>query len=403
MNGHGARRSESWIGSFVKYSDNLEAPTIFRQWAAICTLAAVIEQKVWLTTSSRLYPNLYVFLIGHPGTGKTRTIRAAKGYYNELAEPHLAPVSLTFASLVDALVRAKRSMILLPDPPMEYNSLWVAPDELGTLIHKYDKEMADGLSAFYDPDPYGHERRGSELRIKMKSPQVNILSGATPVTLMEVMPEGAWGQGFTSRAIMIFSDERIVGDDFAKTTRGLSEDLLHDLRLINGLVGEFKITADYRDLVNAWRASDEEFAGARKPSHPKLIHYNTRRKVQLYKLSMIAAIDKSNTLWLTKDDFNTAMNWLVSAETDMADIFKAGAPNSDAQAMEEIQHFVMLQDALGKGVSEHKIVNFAREKVPAHSVMRVLEIMDRSNMIKAVSNDPRTGLRLYRANLTSAP
>ena len=99
-------------------TDNLDAPLLFRRWTAISVLGAVMEQRVWLTTSSPIYPNLYVILIGHPGTGKTRAIRAGVSYINELPEPLIAPKSLTFASLVDCLVRSKRTIIQLPDPPM---------------------------------------------------------------------------------------------------------------------------------------------------------------------------------------------------------------------------------------------------------------------------------------------
>lgn len=390
-NGSGARKCPSWIAEYVKSTDNLEAPELFRQWAGISTIAATLEQKVWVTTSSPLYPNLYVFLIGHPGTGKTRTIRVARQYLRELPDAHIAPVSMTFASLVDALLVSKRMIIRLPDGPLEYNSMTIAADELGTFIHKYDKEMVDGLSAFYDIDPYGQNRRGNDIKIKIKSPQLNILCGSTPSNLMELMPEGAWGQGFTSRIIFVFSDERAVGDDFASTTRGLSKELEHDLKIINSVHGEFAVTEDYRNLVNLWRQAGELPA----PAHPKLIHYNTRRRVHLYKLSMVAAIDRSNTLLLTRDDFNRAMNWLVNAEQFMSDIFQAGAAGGDSQAMDEIKHFVMTEDR-GKGISEHRIVNYARERVPAHSVMRVLEIMERAGMLHAAFMQKGTGLRFFK-------
>lgn len=283
-------------------------------------------------------------------------------------------------------------IVRLPDGPLEYNSMVIAADELGTFIHKYDKEMVDGLSAFYDPDPYGQNRRGRDIKIKIKSPQLNILCGSTPSNLMELMPEGAWGQGFTSRIIMVFSDERSVGDDFAAVTRDLSPELIHDLGIINGLHGEFKVTEDYRNLVNLWRQSGELPA----PAHPKLIHYNTRRRVHLYKLSMVAAIDRSNTLLLTREDFNRAMNWLVNTERFMPDIFRAGAKGGDAAAMDEIAHFVAIEDR-GKGISEHRVVDFARERVPAHSVLRVIEIMERSGMLHAAFVHKTTGLRYFKS------
>lgn len=336
-----------------------------------------------------MYPNVYVFLVGHPGVGKTRTVRAARNYLFEVPEFHLAPTSLTAASLVDALVESKRFLPLPGQEPMNYNTMTIAADELGTFIHTYDDEMIAVLSAFYDPDPYGQNRRGKDLKIKIASPQLNIICGTTPSNLMKFMPEGAWDQGFTSRTIMVFSDERIISDDFATEVRGQSADLLHDLNVINSLHGEFKVTDDYRSLVNIWREAGETPV----PNHPKLLHYNTRRRAHLYKLSMISAVDKGNSLVLTREDFNTALNWLHAAEVNMPEIFKAGAVGADAQAMDEIYHYIMVS---GKSLPEHKIVNYAKQKVPAHSVMRVIEVMERSGMITSTGINKTTGGREFK-------
>ncbi len=382
------------IESFVAATGNLESPAIFRKWAGITAIAATLEQKVWLKTSSVLFPNVYCFLVAHPGVGKTRTVRAVKRYFTELPEPHIAPTSVTAASLVDCLLKAKRTLIRVPEGPMEYNSMLIAADELTAFMHKYDDEMIGVLSAFYDNDVYGQHRRGNEIRIQIKSPQINILSGTTPSNLIKFLPENAWEQGFTSRVILVFSDERTIGDDFAEHDTTLNEDIIHDLKAINSLMGEFKVTGDYRSAVNNWRALGEPTV----PTHPKLIHYGTRRRVHLYKLSMVAAVDRSNTLLLTKDDFNRALGWLLEAETNMPDIFKAGSGGADAKAIDEIYHFILVGDR-GPGVSEHKITRFAAERVPLHSVGRVVEIMVNSGQIKLANVEKKTGIRYFKAQV----
>lgn len=387
LNGAGKRKLESWIESFIEHASNLESAPIFRRWAAIGVIGAALEQKVWLQTSAPLYPNLYIFLVGHPGVGKTRTVMAAAKFFRELPEPHLSPTSMSMASLVDALVDAKRTFINLPNPPLEYNSMFIVADELSAFMHKFDDEIIGGLTTFYDVTaPYSQRRRGNDLRILIKHPQLSILSGTTPSNLIKFMPENAWDQGFTSRVIMIFSDERIVADDFfSHTTRDLPRDMLHDLSLINSLTGGFEATEDYRTAINNWRKMDL----APVPSHPKLLHYNTRRLAHLLKLSMVAAVDRSNLLLLTKDVFNTAIRWLLEAEVNMPEIFKAGGTAADSKAMDEIYHYVLSMDLTAQGVAEHKVVNFARERVPAHSVMRVLEIMERSGQLEVSTSGPR--------------
>lgn len=345
-------------------------------------------------TSSPVYPNLYTFLIGHPGTGKTRTINKVKEYLSEIPDFHFAPHDMKGASLIDALAAAKRHVVQLPDPPLEYNSLMIAVDEVGTFMHKYDNEVTSLLSAFYDPTPFRQKRRGGDLDIKIARPQVNILGGSTPSNLIELMPEGAWTQGFTSRIIMVFSDEKIIGDDFASQSKPLSQELLHDLRIISTLVGQYKVTPAYRDAVNNWRQLGEPPV----PSHPKLLHYNTRRRMHLYKLSLISAIDRSNSPVIDVEDFNRAMGWLLEAEALMPDIFKAGAIGSDGKVQDELYHFILTKQGEdpNRGVPERLLVNYARERLPAHSVMRSIELMQLSGMIKKVAYNKTTGQYSYR-------
>jgi hypothetical protein len=253
--------------------------------------------------------------------------------------------------------------------------------------------MISGLSCFYDRHPYGHNRRTNDVKIVISNPQLNILAGATPKALISFMPEDAWGQGFTSRLILVFSDERIIVDDFGETIPVPIADMLHDLKIIAGLHGQFHVTEDYRAAVKIWKDTGE----LPIPNHPRLFHYITRRKVHIYKLSMISSINRDNGLALTEADFFQAIEWLVEAETHMPDIFKAGATSADAGAMEEIRHFVMVND-LGTGIHEQKISRFAADRLPITSILRIIDIMEASGMLFCVRKDLRTKARFFSVN-----
>jgi len=359
-------------------------------------VAAAVEQHVYVVSGGeKLHANIYCALIGHPGTGKTRCVHRGRDYYMTMEGAPAAPTSMSASSMIDALTKNKRTAMLpQPDGPIEYNSMYIMADELSAFMKAYDEEAIGTMSAFYDPRAYGQTRRNNDLNIKIRRPQLNLIVGTTPSNLLHYMPETAWEQGFTSRIIMVFSDERTIGDDFADVDISLNPDLIHDLRSISGLVGQFTVTEDYRDAVNTWRKLGEPPV----VSHPKLIHYGTRRRVHLYKLSMVSAIERSDLLVLTKDDFNRAMNWMTEAERYMPDIFKAGAGNADAKAMDEIYHYVLTLQSRGP-VPERKIINFAKDYVPLHSIERVIHIMEMGGMIKAVKQDFRTGMKFFKAEV----
>lgn len=301
--------------------------------------------------------------------------------------------------MVDALLASKRLIMRHNEDALDYNSMYIVADELSAFIPKWDEEIAGNLTTFYDVSiPYGQSRRGNDIKIKIKYPQLSILSGTTPSNLMRFMPEAAWDQGLASRIIMVYADERILTDIFSEEVRALPEDMLHDIKIINSLVGQFQITPDYKIAINNWRKADENYPP--KPTHPKLIHYNTRRLAHLLKLSMVSVIDKSNGLVLTKEDFNRALGWLIEAEATMPTIFQAGAVGGDGKVMQEIFDFVRVGDR-GKGVPLHRIYNFAKDRVPAYALKTIVSTMEAANMIKAKYLDPLTGQHSYQAVLDS--
>jgi hypothetical protein len=89
------------------------------------------------------------------------------------------------------------------------------------------------------------------------------------------------------------------------------------------------------------------------------------------------------------------MGWLLEAEGTMPDIFTAGSTGTDARAIDEISHFINTMDK-GQGIPEHMIVNFARTRVPMHSILRVIEIMVASGQIANKGQD-KHGQRWFKA------
>jgi len=358
-------------------------------------MAAVLEQKVWVTTSSPLYPNLYTFLVGHPGLGKSRAIKSVMGFAREVPDIHIGPTSLTMASLVDLLAESKRQIIQLPNPMIEYNTLYIAPDELSAFMQEYKgNELIPGLTTFYDTDsPYGQHRRTTGLKLKIDRPQLNILTGTTPANIMKFIPESAWEDGFTSRIIFIYADSQPKIDVFKAKVREMPKDMLDDLKLINSIVGQIGWDEAYAEQMQGWKS----LGYPPVPNHPKLTHYCTRRFAHMIKLSMVACIDRGEAiLSMSKGDFDRAYNWLCEAEKEMGKIFTAVSGSADSKAMDEIAFFVRQYP---NGVSEHQLVGFARTRVTyANSIQKILEVMQQSGMIKCVALDPRTKLRVFTSN-----
>ena len=54
-----------------------EVPRRFHFWSAMSLLAACVADRVWVKAdiATKIYPNLYVFLVGPSGSGKEQAIK----------------------------------------------------------------------------------------------------------------------------------------------------------------------------------------------------------------------------------------------------------------------------------------------------------------------------------------
>jgi hypothetical protein len=380
------RRLFSWVDGFLEYTKNLPSAEIFRKWAAIAAIAGALERKVWIYVpayKANLYPNLYTIFVGPPASGKTIATSITQTLWSKMGDHHLAPNSVSRASLMDALREAERSIIRPQDTPsvIKFNSLLVVANELGVLMPEYGADFMNTLTDIYDGKRYGEKKRGSELNYVLLAPQINILSATTPSYLNAIMPEGAWDQGFISRVSMIYSGESVINDIFfgAEENEHEFDILLHDLKLIGNLYGKLVFTEEAAKALGKWHM----LKGPPIPDHPRLQHYNGRRTTHLLKLCMVASVSQRNDLIINVEDYNTALDWLLEAERYMPDIFKSMNVGGDARAIKEAWHYSYeIYVRTKKYTSESKLIEFLSNRVPAHSVERILQVMVKSGLLE---------------------
>lgn len=378
------RQLGNWITEFLDLTDHLPSPELFRKWTAISAIAGVLERKVWVKTMNmELYPNLYVVLVGPPGVGKTVATSVVEEFWRGITGLHVAPKSISKASLIDSLNDAKRTKTIIDgnnSKHLTYNSLLVNAGELGVLIPQYDPDFMNILTDIWDGRVYEERRRAKDLHIKIDRPQLNILAATTPSYLNQTLPEGAWDQGFLSRTFLIYSGETSLVDIFAEDLidPDKQQKLRIDLRAIGDLMGQFGWEPAAREALRNWHLS----GGMPRPEHPKLTHYIIRRTQQLLKLCMVASAARGEDKIISIEDYNVALSWLLEAEVHMEEIFKALGAKGDGQVMEEAWHFLYkIYMATKEPVPEHRLINFLSEKLPSFSVLRVVDLMERRRMM----------------------
>lgn len=382
------RRLANWIDGFFKYTAGLPSPDLFRKWGGISAIAGALERKVWVTTNvGTLYPNLYTVIVAPAGVGKTVVTKNVQTFWQQLDDHFLASASVSKASLVDELREAERKGVITNGSgqggfgQFQFNSLKILSNELGVLIPGYDNEFMNVLTDLYDGHHYSERKRSSSLNFKIDKPQLNLLAATTPSYLNNVMPEGAWEQGFISRVLLIYSGQTQIRDLFGAETKNdkLGKDLSFDLNTIGKLYGAMMFDPDAAQAISAWHRA----GGPPIPDHPRLVHYNTRRTTHLIKLCMVACASAGEDLTITLDHYTEALDWLMEAENFMPDIFKAMNSGGDTRVIDEAYHFLYTLYIKEKTpILEGRLINFIQQRTPAHNVLKILEIMTRVGLIK---------------------
>lgn len=384
-----ARKLRSFVDGFLEYTEGRGSPALYRKWTAIFLVAAAMERKAWITTvKGVLYPNQFIILVGPAGVGKSLCTRLAHDLLDDirsLDNPlHLAPSSVTKASLIDKLNEAERRIVRPMENPsvIAFNSLQIIPNEFGVFLPAWEAEFMNTLTDLWDCGRYAESRRTGNTKIEIPNAQLNLLSATTPAQLMNLLPEGAWEQGFMSRVLMVYSGETAFTDLFAELdlNNELYKKLVEDLKDIYKVFGEIRVDMETQEALNAWGRA----GGPPIPEHPKLVTYRQRRIAHLLKLCMVSAVACDSERIITLENFTEALDWLVELEHAMPDVFKSLKIGGDARAIEECYHYVYQKfHQLGKKpVPEHMLIAFLQERVPAHSVDRIIDVMERARLLE---------------------
>lgn len=381
------RKLDHWITSFIEYTDIITSPRIFRLWTAVAVVSAAMERRQWtITKRDPLYPNIWVLLVGRPGVGKSQAISAGRSILHKMGKINLAPDDMTKAAFIDELAEAKKIMTI-EGLPMSYHSLTIAATEFGTLVPDYDLKFLNTLNKAYDCEQELVGRTRALGKTTIENPHLLLLSGTQPKYLNDLLPESAFGMGFTSRLLFIYSDEVIITPMFQTDNiprdRQLYNNLVSDLQSIYDRVGPYDWTQSAQDAINDWLMSGQK----PMPEHPRLQNYVTRRVTHLIKLCMVFAAAKRQDLTVTIEDFEEALSLLIATEDLMPEVFKSMAVSPDAQIIEEAFLFVQnrYMKTGQKPVNENALVHFLATRAPAHMISYILRVLETSGMLQDVS------------------
>lgn len=357
---------------------------MFRRWAAIFTVGAAAERRVWSRTGAAnyVYPNLFMFLVGPPATGKTQAILPAMEILRRSEASTLAPNDVSKQGLLDALSKGGKAIANPPGMKLalyEYHYLTVAIRELSNFMSQYDQQLAGMLTDIFDNPPVNDElKRVSKSTGPIVNPSMSLLAGTATKNLGATISGDLWGQGFMSRVLLVYSAETPTVDIFQFMDDESTSAFEYPANLINHLVAVAEMKGPMSWAPSA-RASYNDWLNVRKrkpyPMHPKLVEYNGRRWMHVVKVSMIVAMSRGS-MTVEGADFNLALALLEQAERAMPEIFKEMTSHNDGEVLRDLHQWMWAVYARNgqKPITVMQVTQYLYVKVASRDIGRLIEV-----------------------------
>lgn len=286
--------------TYFNYIGDTEAPTIYHRWCAISIVAALLGRNTYLPFGhGNIYPNMYIMLVGNPGTRKGAALDPATALLKALGYDKIAPERLSPERFIVEMQQMNRTLqiediefdTLAMDTPSE---IYVAADEFGDFIRGNVDFVRLLTTLWNNRDVYKHPKlHGNNRNVIIHKPTVSIIGCTTQQDIALTLPLEVIGQGFLSRFILVNGDATGIKITIPKTNGKIATNkMVNNLQQIRETcTGEISFSESTMGIL------DRIYKTAVELDDYRFKYYNTRRFTHLLKVAMVlAAMDGMCTM-----------------------------------------------------------------------------------------------------------
>jgi hypothetical protein len=292
-----------WLDKVLEYSKESESPSQYFYWAGLAALAGVVRNKVYLDKFYyKLYPNLYILLIGKSGIRKGIPVALAKELVNGAKVTRVISGRASIQKVISELATAHSTPGGLPIldaigyfSSSEFASFIIQDQQALTIL----TDLYDG---HYHADGWANMTKvsGNE---KLKNICLTLFGASNEVHFKEAVPDNALGGGFIARTVIVYADKKNGVNSLTHRPKQ-SLDILELSDYINKVKqveGEFTWSEDGRDLYDKWYT---EFSGEVNNDDTGTLE---RIHDTVLKIAMLVSLSRKLDLVLEKEDIAEAL------------------------------------------------------------------------------------------------
>lgn len=358
---------------FNTYCSQLESPQIYIDTAALMSISAVLDGKVWISEGGFYYsPQIYSLLIGKAGLGKSTALDfAVKMHQNDLdRQAFILDGDYTHRALMDELndMSGNRG---------KSTSAWVCPDEAESFFGTYTgEEMVGFLTQCFNVKKNIKYKTAHSGKVDILQPYLVFCGNVTPSFMSGNLKSDLLFKGFIRRCLFVYADKvrkRVAWPTITPEMTDAYATCVKWLKTIRELRGEFRFSPEAKDWFTNWYNTESE------KDHGILEEYWAGRRALLMKYSMLFTLNHSTELIIHKEDFLAADAYLTRVEEGMEKILRGLGKNLDSPLRYSIMDYLesvkectrpMLIKRFHNEASASKVLEVVNELVQVGDVRR---------------------------------
>lgn len=320
------RECGDWIEEYLKYVEHTEPPISYHRWVALGCIAAALQRRVYMDWGmERIYPNLYIILLGPAAqTRKSTALRIGEEIVRDISIPTIGQ-----DNSAEAVIREiKKSSTNFNDGTIirMQSAVVCFASELAVFLGRQDADFQAYLTDWYDSPSEWTRTTKHQGVDDISGLCFNLIGAMAPDWIPHVFTPESIGGGFTSRIVFVSEQKKaktIANPNKSPPSNGRRGHLVADLQRINNLHGAYTLDKQAEKFYEDWYEDDDaklqrgSFAVPDRAFHT----YCGRRPTLLRKVSVCLSASRSSNMVVGLRDIEEALGMLELAEKRMPGTF----------------------------------------------------------------------------------
>lgn len=319
----------SFLDNYRIFCAGNEANPTYHIFSGLAALSAITQRRIWIDQGYfKIFPNLYIVLVGPAGGRKTTAMDIAAGLIDKLQTVPYTTDCVTKEKLIMDIRAEERTLAEMPELYKKEGMHVVSPmalflTELSDFLGPSSIGMINFLTAVYDRSVYVYKtkNKGSE---KLIGPYLTILACTTPEWITTYLRSDVISGGFSRRTLFVYEWEEGRRIPWPTVTPDMIlawEAAMSHCRKLQQLSGPMKWSDEAKRFYEDW------YINLKIPTDDTIRGYYKSKHIQLLKVSMLLSLSESTDMVLERRHLEFGLELLKLAEANLLKVFQGMGRN----------------------------------------------------------------------------